>query len=134
MPRRMTLPKDIRDSVVGLFAKHKQPSPYLLYRTSTLEKFVGESPHNLLPSQRRPASRKGWTVYLAFETSDPIIIGLERIVAFRDTDERRIPKQAHVSLGRDKKPDLQKADLQRMPPEFIFRSFQELERYLSHQA
>src|SRR5689334_20865753 len=110
MPRRVTLPKAIRDSVIGIFAKHKLPAPYILFRTSTLVNFVNESPHNLLPRQRKPESRRGWTVYFKFETPLPEIDGLEKIIAFPDKREAELPRQIHVGLGKDKKPGLVKAD------------------------
>src|SRR5258707_14029963 len=110
--RRLTsLSPDIRNQVESLFDDLDLPLPYILYRTDTLRKFVGESPHNLLPSQRKASSRRCWTVFLAFESITPSLDRLERIIAFPDSRDAEIPRQESVGLGKDKKPDLQKADL-----------------------
>jgi hypothetical protein len=117
-PRRLTsLPPDIRKQVEVLFMSVALPPPYILYRTDTLRKFVGESPHNLLPSQRKASSRRGWTVFMAFQGLTPSLSDLERIIAFPDSREAELPLQEQVILHPDNKPDLKKADLSKFPAE-----------------
>src|SRR5258706_5043061 len=121
MPSRKntTLPKAIRDQVIALFAKYRLLEPFILHRTRVRELFVGESPHNLLPSQRKPAKRQSWTVFLAFESYEPAWDGLERIYAFPDERDPAVPRQPLVRLGPD-----EMVDLKRMPHDLVFRDLQ----------
>ncbi len=131
-PRRKTsMPPEIKSQIESLFADFALPSPFILYRTDTLRKFVGESPHNLLPSQRKASSRRGWTVFLAFQGLTPSLTELERIIAFPDARESEIPLQEHVALGTDRKPDLKKADLAKLPEKFSFHSLEQLRTHLA---
>lgn len=100
------------------------PAPYLLYRTC--QHRFKEGPHNLLPSQRQPERRKGWTVYLQFKDSRLDLDNLARIIAFPDGHESSLPMLKHVRLG-----DKKKADIWNMPTGTEFGNLDEFREYLS---
>lgn len=128
---RNKIPVMIIDEIERVFTKHQIPFPYILYRTDTLSKFIGEAPHNLLPSQRNKNSQKGWTFYIAFAGSSLSVDGIDKIIVFPDVSENEIPLQVVVRLGKDNKPDLKKADLNKMPNKFVVRHLIDLDKQVS---
>ena len=106
------LPRSIRDAVDGIFRQAGLPNPYVLYRTCHWIKNppagargFGESPRNLLPSQRSLARQQGWTVYLMFGQAPPAMENLRELIAFPDHREGEFPLLKVVRLGDKKKAD-----------------------------
>lgn len=90
--------------------------PRMLYRTCQAQ-YGREAPANLRPSTRQ-ADRV--TVYLDFHDVRINRDNITRIVAFPDGRSEELPKLAKTRLH------LAKVDLERLPPEFLFASIDDL--------
>jgi hypothetical protein len=121
------LPKVLKVKIQDIFDKLNIARPYLLFRTV---EFDGESPHNLLPSQRELDKRLGWTLFLVFKKSPPIEGNLGKIIIFPDSSDfelQRLPKtrtSSHIK-------NLEKADLKRIPEKFITKRLDDIQRILT---
>ena len=116
-------PNEIRQRVRDIFVKARAPEPYMLYRTIMFDK---ESPHNLLPSQRKPAHRKGWTVFMVFNRAPAANDTLDRIIAFPDSVDPSLPRLEKIRTG-GHIPFVLKADVNKIPTEYQFAGFAALE-------
>jgi hypothetical protein len=122
------LPGAMREEVNSVFEQARHPAPYLLYRTCQAD--FHDSPHNLLPSQRKEKQRRGWTVYLDFWEVPPTWQSLYRIFAFPDTSEVDLPRQIVVRLS----PSVERADIDKFPDEYVFSNLSELACYLHEES
>ena len=120
------LSEELAAKIRGLFSDKGLPEPYLLFRTVMFDK---ESPHNLLPSQRKEADRKGWTVFLVFKKAPPIQENLHYIIAFPDKADESLPRLEKLRTAKHIE-NLQKADLSKLPSQYRFDSFQEFAKSL----
>lgn len=99
------------------------PEPYMLQRTVMFDK---ESPHNLLPTQRKPAKQKGATVFFVFHQAPPIQENLKEVIAFPDSADpglvrlKKLRTASHIE-------NLQKADIDLIPPKYRFASIEALQ-------
>jgi hypothetical protein len=109
---------ELAGKVKAIFCDKNLPDPYLLFRTVMFDK---ESPHNLLPSQRKEADRKGWTVFLVFKKAPPIEENLHYIIAFPDRVDGMLPRLEKLRTAKNIE-NLQKADLSRFPSQYRFES------------
>jgi hypothetical protein len=116
------LPENIIAEIKKIFTQYKLPYPYLLYRTVM---FDGESPQNLLPSQRQPKRRVGWTVFLIFKKAPPTITSLDRIIAFPDQTDTLLPRLKKIRTSNHIK-NLEKVDLSLLPQDYVMRNLGEL--------
>jgi len=119
-PRRVSA--ELLHRIRSGFADRGLAAPYILYRTIMFE---NESPHNLLPSQRKATHRLGWTVFLVCRTAPVDETTLDYIIAFPDETDRDFPRLR--TFGTSKHIDgLQKADLGRLPEGVRFGSVEAL--------
>ena len=118
-----SFPNELRQRVRDIFSNAHALEPYMLYRTIMFDK---ESPHNLLPSQRKPAHRKGWTVFMVFNRAPAAADTLDRIIAFPDSADPLLPRLEKIRTGRHM-PSIEKADVTRIPAEYQFSGFAALE-------
>ena len=109
---------ELAKKVKSIFRKKGLPDPYLLFRTVMFDK---ESPHNLLPCQRKEADRKSWTVFLVFKKAPPNEENLHYIIAFHDQVDGSLPRVQKLRTAKHIE-NLQKADLSKMPSEYVFES------------
>jgi hypothetical protein len=112
------LSEELAEKIKGIFRKKNLPQPYLLFRTVMFDK---ESPHNLLPCQRKEVDRKGWTVFLVFKKAPPIEDNLHYIIAFPDGADGSLPRLKKLRTAKHIE-NLQKADLSMMPSEYVLES------------
>ncbi len=117
---------EIKNRVKNIFSTANISEPYILYRTVM---FSGESPHNLLPSQRGLKGKKGWSVFLIFKKAPPRIDNLDKIIAFPDSVDSSLPRLQKIRTGRHI-PNLEKADLSKIPSKYKFANLDSLERHL----
>lgn len=120
------LSADLKDNIINIFRRANLPDPYILYRTVM---FPGESPHNLLPSQRREKDQKGWTVFLVFSSAPPLIDNLDDIIAFPDSDDSLLPRLKNLRTSRHIE-GLEKADLDQLPSKYKFADLDSLDSHL----
>jgi len=129
MATRSKLPENIKAEIENIFTQCGLPCPYILYRTVMFE---GESPHNLLPSQRQPNKRVGWTVFLVFEKAPPIIANLDKIIAFPDQADSMLRRLKKIRTGRQIK-NIEKVDLslfKKVNKRFVFGNLEKMEEAL----
>ncbi len=110
--------EELAEKVKSIFRDKGLPDPYLLFRTVMFDK---ESPHNLLPCQRKEADRKSWTVFLVFKKAPPIEENLHYIIAFPDEVDGSLPRLHKLRTAKHIE-NLQKADLSKMPSKYVFES------------
>jgi hypothetical protein len=91
--------------------------------------FKNESPHNLLPSQRKAKNRKGWTVFLVFFCAPPKIEHVAEIIAFPDNADSSLPRLGNIRVGGNIE-GRQKADLGKIPDKYRFKDIDSLEQSL----
>jgi 6-pyruvoyl-tetrahydropterin synthase len=105
------------------FVEAGLPEPYMLQRTVM---FDNESPHNLLPSQRKPTKQTGATVFFVFHQAPPIQENLKEVIAFPDTADsclvrlKKLRTASHIE-------NLEKADIDLIPPKYRFDSIESLQ-------
>ena len=114
-------------SIHEAFTKIGLQKPYILYRTVM---FDNESPHNLLPSQRAEEKKLGWTVFLVCRSAPVTEKNLDYLIAFPDSVDPTLPRQEILRTSKHIE-NLQKADLRRIPTEFIYSGLRDLESHLS---
>jgi hypothetical protein len=124
--RDRRIPSDIKETIKAIFESEKLPAPYLLHRSVM---FLKESPHNLLPSQRRAIDSKGWTVFLQFKSAPPRLKNISKIIAFPDNEENFLPRLQKTRLGGDNK-YRQKADLSKIPKKYILKKLEDLKSFI----
>ena len=91
--------------------------------------FEKESPHNLLPTQRKRHNRTGFTVFFVFKAAPPVLENLDEIIAFPDEADPSLIRLEKLRTSSDIE-NLEKADIEKIPPRFRFRSMEELEASL----
>jgi hypothetical protein len=102
------------------------PEPYMLQRTVMFDK---ESPHNLLPTQRKPEKQTGATVFFVFHQAPPIQENLKEVIAFPDSADpglvrlKKLRTASHIE-------NLEKADIDLIPPKYRFASIEALQMAL----
>lgn len=126
MERGRRIPSDIKERIIAIFESEKLPAPYLLHRSVM---FLKESPHNLLPSQRRSTDSKGWTVFLIFRSAPPRLNNIKKIIAFPDDADNSLPRLQRTRLGGDNK-YRQKADLSKIPKKYKLKNLEDLESFI----
>jgi len=105
------------------FGEAGLPDPYILYRTVMFSK---ESPHNLLPTQRKPVDQTGGTVFFVFHKAPPIQENLNEVIAFPDSADpdlvrlKKLRTAGHIE-------NLEKADIDLIPPKYKFPSIEALQ-------
>jgi hypothetical protein len=124
------LSQALADKIKGPFSDKGLPEPYLLFRTVMFDK---ESPHNLLPCQRKEVDRKGWTVFLVFKKAPPIEENLNYIIAFPDEVDMSLPRLKKLRTAKHIE-NLQKADLSKLPSQYRFDTFQGLRQCIRELA
>ena len=120
------LSDELVEKVKKPFRDKNLPAPYLLFRTVMFEK---ESPHNLLPCQRKEEDRRGWTVFLVFKKAPPQEENLDYIIAFPDSADSALPRLDKLRTAKHIE-NLQKADLSKIPSEFRFENIHALEKLI----
>ena len=110
----------IKEFVRELFRRNNLPDPYLGYRTSQRQFGDKESPHNLLPSARAVALRKGFTIFFFFSEPPASLENLDYILGFPDSGED------HFVLASSGLSNQEKVDLSKLPAQFVCRSIHEL--------
>jgi hypothetical protein len=96
------LPPILKTRIEEIFQRHELEPPYILYRTNM---FKGESPHNLLPSERSEGLQRGWTVLLIFDTM-LTAAHLQSIIAFPDSAAQTFRILEKSRLGNVRKLDV----------------------------
>lgn len=108
------------------FTEFGLPEPYMLQRTVMFDK---ESPHNLLPTQRKPAKQTGATVFFVFHQAPPIQENLKEVIAFPDTADSELVRLKKLRTAGHIK-NLEKADIDQIPSKYRFASIEALQAAL----
>jgi hypothetical protein len=128
--KRQGLCPEMTELTKRIFCDAGLPEPYILYRTVMFEK---ESPHNLLPTQRKLLHRKGFTVFFVFKTAPAVSENLDEIIAFPDEADSSLVRLEKLRTSSDIE-NLEKADIEKIPGKFRFESFEALRvALLTHQ-
>lgn len=125
--KRQGLCPEIVEQTKKIFCDSGHPEPYLLYRTVMFDK---ESPHNLLPTQRKCPHRKGFTVFFVFHKAPAIIENLDEIIAFPDSADSSLVRLEKLRTSSEIE-NLEKADIGKISPQFRFPSFEALRDFLA---
>lgn len=120
--KRQGLCPDLAEQTKKLFPEAGLSEPYLLYRTVMFDK---ESPHNLLPTQRKPKNRTGYTVFFVFKTAPAVLENLDEIIAFPDEADSSLARLEKLRTSSDIE-NLEKADIEKIPQKFRFQSLEGL--------
>lgn len=126
-PKAITKKREVFEQIYSVFEELNKTRPYMLYRT---EMFEGESPHNLLPSQRSVNKQMGWTVFLIFQPGKgPDLENLREIIAFPDSADPVLPRLVKIRTSGNMV-GLEKVDLERLPDEYRYASLELLANHL----
>jgi hypothetical protein len=123
---RKGIPSSWKDSIRDYFSLRDLPEPYILYRKVM---FDGESPHNLLPSARKPSSRMGWTVFVVADGGHAGNPEISKIIAFPDKADGELPRMVKTRLSKQAG-TTEKADLAKIPDRYQFSSLDALNKAL----
>lgn len=120
----------IKKRINKIFLTANLPAPYILYRSIMFKK---ESPHNLLPTQRSPKARKGWTVFLIFNGLPLQESNINQIIAFCDDadNDNDLPRLQTVRLNTL---NVLKADIAKIPSRYRFSDVANLEKYITRKG
>ena len=123
---RTSLCSEMIEKTNRAFIDACMPEPYILQRTVMFHK---ESPHNLLPTQRRANKQTGATVFFIFHMAPPVQDNLKEIIAFPDSADsglvrlKKLRTAGHIE-------NLEKADIEMIPCKYRFPSIEALREAL----
>jgi hypothetical protein len=126
--KRQGLCPEIAERTKKIFCDSGLPEPYLLYRTVMFDK---ESPHNLLPTQRKHPHQKGFTVFFVFHKAPAILENLDEIIAFPDSADSSLARLEKLRTSSDIE-NLEKADIGKISRQFRFPSLEALRDFLAN--